>query len=90
MVSKCGWFSDRSICYLASGRPVIAQETGFSQFRPTGQGLFAYETETELLNSIEQLNIDYAQHCSAAREIADEYFDSDKVLTRLLQAIGVA
>jgi hypothetical protein len=88
VVSKCGWFSDRSICYLASGRPVIAQDTGFSQFLPTGQGLFSYETEMELLDSITQLNMDYAKHCSAARDIAEEFFDSGKVLTRLLKEIG--
>jgi hypothetical protein len=90
VVSQCGWFSDRSICYLASGRPVIAQETGFSPFLPTGQGLFAFESESELLNSIAEMNNDYAKHCVAARDIAEEFFDSGKVLTKLLQGIGAA
>lgn len=89
VVSRCGWFSDRSICYLASGRPVIAQDTGFSDYLPTGQGLFAFETEQDLLAGIMELNKNYAHHCAAARHIAEEYFESGKVLTGLLQAVGV-
>ena len=58
----CGWFSDRSVCYLASGRPVIAQETGFSRFLPVGAGLFAFDTIDEVLASIEALNGDYDRH----------------------------
>ena len=65
--SRCGWFSDRSVCYLASGRPVIAQDTGFSRFFPTGRGLFAFETEDDVLAAIEELNRDYPGHCRAAR-----------------------
>ena len=77
------------MCYLASGRPVIAQDTGFSRFFPTGRGLFAFETEDDVLAAIEELNRDYPGHCRAAREIAEEYFDSDKVLKGLLETIGV-
>lgn len=88
VASQCGWFSDRSVCYLASGRPVIAQETGFSNFLPTGEGLFAFETSADVLASIATLNGDYIYHSRVARGIAEEYFDSDKVLTRLLQNIG--
>lgn len=88
VISRCGWFSDRSIGYLASGRPVIAQETGFSEFLPTGHGLFAYETEAGLLNCIAELNTGYEKHCAAARDIAEEFFDSGKVLTRILRRIG--
>jgi hypothetical protein len=88
VAARCGWFSDRSICYLVSGRPAIAQETGFSRFLPTGSGLFAFETSDELLASIEELRRDYARHARAARAIAEEHFDSDKVLARLLQRIG--
>jgi hypothetical protein len=86
--SRCGWFSDRSICYLASGRPVIAQETGFSKFFSTGEGLFAFDSIEEVLTSIEALNRDYQRHAHAARALAEEHFDSDKVLTRLLQNVG--
>jgi hypothetical protein len=86
--ARCGWFSDRSACYLASGRPVIAQETGFGRFLPTGAGLFAFETADEVIASIEEMNGDYERHARAARALAEEHFDSDKVLTRLLQHLG--
>jgi hypothetical protein len=86
--ARCGWFSDRSACYLASGRPVIAQETGFSRLLPTGAGLFAFETCDGALASIEALKRDYPRHARAARAIAEEHFDSDRVLTRLLQRVG--
>ncbi len=89
VAARCGWFSDRSICYLASGRPVVAQETGFARFLPTGTGLFAFETSDEVLASIEALKSDYARHARAARAIAEEYFDSDKVLSRLLRKLSV-
>ncbi|HJZ60478.1 MAG TPA: hypothetical protein VKE74_36380 [Gemmataceae bacterium] len=86
--ARCGWFSDRSVCYLASGRPVIAQETGFSRFLPTGKGLLAFETADDVLAGIEALRRDYAGHARAARGLAEEFFDSDKVLPRLLEQVG--
>jgi hypothetical protein len=89
VAARCGWFSDRSACYLASGRPVIAQETGFGRFLPVGAGLFAFETVDEALASIEALNGDYARHARAARAVAEEYFDSERVLDRLLDRLGV-
>jgi hypothetical protein len=89
VAARCGWFSDRSACYLASGRPVIAQETGFSRFLPVGAGLFAFETIDEVLASIEALNGDYDRHARGARAVAEEYFDSDRVLGRLLDGLGV-
>jgi hypothetical protein len=88
--SRCAWFSDRSICYLASGRPVIAQETGFSDFFPTGEGLLTFETTDTALASVEALNADYPRHARAARAIAEECFESGKVLGRLLQHIGAS
>jgi hypothetical protein len=87
--SRCGWFSDRSVCYLASGRPVLAQDTGFRPFLPTGEGLFAFETQGDVLAAIDALDRDYRRHARAARALAEDYFDSDKVLTRLLEKIGV-
>ena len=89
VASRCGWFSDRSACYLASGRPVLAQETGFSRFLPTGEGLFAFETCDQVLAGIEALRRNYTRHARAARALAEEHFDSDKVLTRFLERIGV-
>jgi hypothetical protein len=90
VVSRCGWFSDRSACYLASGRPVVAQETGWAQFLPRDQGLFAFETAEDVVKSIDAINSDYPAHRAAARRIAEQYFDSDVVLPRLLQAVGAA
>jgi glycosyltransferase involved in cell wall biosynthesis len=89
VAARCGWFSDRSACYLAAGRPVIAQETGFSPFLPVGAGLFAFETIDDVLAAIEALNGDYDRHSRAARSIAEEYFDSDRVLGRLLGLLDV-
>lgn len=88
VASRSGWFSDRSICYLASGRPVIAQETGWSDFLPTGSGLWSFESSEQVLEAIEALKSAYPHHARAAREIAEEYFDSGKVLARLLHQIG--
>ena len=85
VLSRCGWFSDRSVCYLASGRPVLAQETGFSRWLPTGEGLFAFQNMDDALAGIEAMNGDYARHARAARALAEEHFDSDKVLPRLLE-----
>jgi hypothetical protein len=89
VAAPCGWFSERSACYLASGRPVIAQETGFSRFLPTGEGLFAFTTEDQALVAIDALRGDYRRHADAARAIADEYFDSDRVLASLLERVRV-
>ena len=88
VVSRCGWFSDRSICYLASGRPVIAQETGFSRHLPSGEGLFAFNTSGDVLRAVDELRTDYPKQASRARAIAEEYFDSAKVLPKLLQQVG--
>jgi hypothetical protein len=88
VVSRCGWFSDRSACYLACGRPVLAHDTGFGSWLPTGHGLFAFHTLEDALAGIEALNSDYPRHARAARALAEEYFDSDRVLTGLLRRIG--
>ena len=66
VASRCGWFSDRSLCYLASGRPVLAQETGFSHLIPAGEGLFAIESTEDILAAIEELRSNYARHARAA------------------------
>jgi hypothetical protein len=88
VTSKCGWFSDRSVCYLASARPVIAQDTGFSRHLPTGEGLFAFETMDDAVQCIVALNEDYVGHASAARRLAETHFQSEKVLAHLLQRVG--
>ena len=90
VVSRCGWVSDRSACYLASGRPVIAQDTGVDGRLPTGAGLLTFATADEAADTIRRVAADYARHCAAARDIAEEYFDSVKVLTSLLDRCGGA
>ena len=86
--ANSGWFSDRSICYLASGRPVLAQDTGIRRLYPTGKGLLTFRTLEEAQQAVVELDRDYDRHCRAAREIAVDYFDSDKVLARLLDKLG--
>jgi hypothetical protein len=86
---RSGWFSDRSVCYLASGRPVVAQETGFSRFLPTSEGLFAFETEDDALAGIEAVARDYPRQSHAARALAEEYFAAERVLPQLLERVGV-
>src|SRR5262249_26635190 len=88
--SHCGWFSDRSACFLASGRPVVAQDTGFGRYLPTGEGLFAFSTVDEAVTAIDRVNVDYAGHCRRAREIAVAHFRAELVLGNLLKRIGVA
>jgi hypothetical protein len=82
--SRSGWFSCRSACYLALGRPCVLQDTGWSQVYPTGHGLFAFRTLDEVLAGIGAINADYAAHSHAARQLAAEMFDARKVLTDLL------
>ncbi len=85
VVSRSGWFSERSASYLASGRPVLIQETGFSDWLQTGAGVISFNTPEEALAGIEEINSRYEFHCQAARAIAQEYFDSRQVLLRLLE-----
>jgi hypothetical protein len=87
--TRGGWFSDRSICYLASGRPVLAQDTGIADFLPTGTGLLTFSTVDEAASGVERIFNDYDLHARAARAVAEECFDSDKVLRRLLDKLGV-
>lgn len=87
VAARCGWFSDRSVCYLASGRPVLAQDTGFGGVLPVGEGLIAFSTEDEVIAGIETINHDYPRHAKAARDLAVEYFDADRVLRRLLTGV---
>jgi hypothetical protein len=87
--SRSGWFSDRSLCYLASGRPVLAQDTGFSSRLPTGAGLLPFDGPASALAGIAALESDYGRHSRAARAIAEDIFDSDRVLGRLLQHVGL-
>jgi hypothetical protein len=84
-----GWFSDRTCCYLAAGRPVITQETGFSKFIPSGRGLFGFRTMDDVLAAVDAIDSDYAGHCRAAGEIGREYFGAEKVVGSLMQRAGL-
>jgi len=86
---KSGWFSDRSVCYLAAGKPVVTQDTGFGKFVPTGEGLLAFSTREEAVDALARINADYAAHCAAARRVAAEHFAADHVLARMLADAGL-
>jgi hypothetical protein len=81
---KSGWFSDRSACYLAAGRPVITQDTGFGSVLPMGRGLFAFNSMEDILAAVDVIESDYECHRKAAREIAAEYFSAEKVVGDLM------
>jgi hypothetical protein len=86
--SRSGWFSCRSACYLALGRPCVLQDTGWSREYPTGRGLFAFRTVEEAAAGIEAVNADYASHCAAARRIGEEFFDARIVLEAMLEKVS--
>jgi hypothetical protein len=84
-----GWFSDRSACFLAAGRPVITQETGFSRFLPIGRGLFAFRTMDDIVAALDAIATDEEGHSRAAREVAAEYFAAEKVVGSLMARAGL-
>jgi len=86
---RTGWFSDRAATYLAAGRPVINQDTGFGNMLPVGDGLFAFSTLDDAVAAVEEIESDYERHSNAAVEIAHEYFDSGRVLGSLLERVGM-
>ncbi len=90
VAASSGWFSDREACYLASGKPVIAQDTGFSRWLPTGEGLFAFTTIDEAAAAVDAIDRDYRRHCEAARAIAEEHFEARRIAARLLADVGLA
>ena len=86
---RSGWFSERSACYLAAGKPVITQETGFSKSIPTGLGLYAFQKLEDIAPAIEAINSDYPRHSQAAKEIAAEYFTAEKLLRQVMIEAGL-
>jgi hypothetical protein len=87
--TRCGWFSDRTTRYLASGRPALVQDTGFSELLPTGDGLVPFRTFEEAVAGAAEIAARYAEHCTAARRLAEEYFASDRVLARFCERAGI-
>jgi hypothetical protein len=86
--TRSGWFSDRSACYLASGKPVVAQDTGFAGHLPTGEGLLCFSSLGDAVGAVEEVTADPQRHRRAAREIAEEHFDARRVLGRLIVELG--
>jgi hypothetical protein len=86
---RSGWFSDRSACYLAAGKPVVTQDTAFGNILPVGRGLFAFRNIEDILMAIDTIESDYEQHCRVAREIAEEYFAAENVLRSLIERVGL-
>ena len=84
-----GWFSDRSACYLAAGRPVITQETGFTKNYGSKKGLLSFRTVNEVADAVKEINADYAKHSRAARDVAREVFEAETVLKSVLDRAGV-
>jgi hypothetical protein len=90
VASRSGWFSDRSACYLASGRPVIAQDTGFGDRLPTGWGLLRFVTTEDAVAATHAVVTDYERHRRAARALAEAHLDARAVLTTVLEQLGAA
>jgi hypothetical protein len=88
VATRTGWFSDRSAAYLAAGRPVVLEETGFSRCLPTGEGLFAVAAEEDAIEAIEAIEADFEMQSRRAREIAQEYLSAETVLASLLDDVG--
>ncbi len=86
VASRSGWFSERSAAFLASGRPVVTQDTGFTDWLPAGCGVVAFENPEETLAALKGIERDYANQSQRARELAEEYFDSSEILSRLIKA----
>jgi hypothetical protein len=84
-----GWFSDRAVCYLASGRPAVTMRTGFTTYCPAGEGLFDYATHQEALAAIDAIAADYRRHGRAARDVAAAYFGAGPVIGDLMRQAGL-
>ena len=87
---RSGWFSERSACYLAAGRPVVAQDTGFGAVLPVGEGLFPFSTAEEAVDAVRTIEGDYERHRRGARAVAEECFRAETVLAKLLGDLGLA
>jgi hypothetical protein len=87
VASACGWFSDRSACYLASGRPVVAQDTGLPATVPSGEGFLTFGTLDEAAEAVAEVRGGYGRHCKAARMFAEEHLDSRTILPKVLEEV---
>lgn len=87
---RSGWSSDRSVCYLAAGRPVITQETAVSKFIPTGEGMLTFSTLDEAIAAVQEVESDYERHARAALRIAREHYAAERVLADMTRVVGIA
>ena len=87
--AQTGWVSDRTGCYLASGKPAVVQSTGFEASIPTGKGLLTFTTVGEAIAALDSVDADYIGHCKAARDIAERYFSAEVVLGKILEEAGL-
>lgn len=87
---RSGWFSDRTACYLAAGRPAVVQDTGFGNILPVGAGLFAFSTIDEAVAAVDAIESGYDRHARSAAELAREHFAAEIVLDRMLAAAGLS
>jgi hypothetical protein len=85
VAARSGWFSDRTCCYLASGRPAVVQDTGWTDWLPSGEGVFGFTTTEEAAAALEEVSADLPRHCAAARKVAEEHFDAATVCAELLE-----
>src|SRR5262249_9501702 len=85
VANRSGWFSDRTACYLASGRPALVQNTGWTAHIPAGEGLLAFSTVEEAVDGIDRINSAYARHAARAVDIAREHFDARRLLPKLIE-----
>ena len=81
-----GWVSDRTLCYMASGKPAVVQDTGPSAVLPNGLGMFRFSSTEQAVDALQAVNADYARHCRAARELTEAYFDARIVIRHILEA----
>jgi hypothetical protein len=88
VANHSGWFSDRTECYLAAGRPALVQDTGWSAHVPHGEGLLAFASPEDALDGLDRIASDYDRHARRAAEIAGDCFDASRVLPRLLEVAG--
>lgn len=86
---KSGWFSDRATSYLAAGRPVITQDCGVGRYLPVGEGLFTFETLDEILAAVESIESDYERHRKAARRLAEEHFEAEKIFAKMMKELDL-
>ena len=86
---RTGWFSDRGVTYLASGRPVVNQDTGFGAALPTGEGLFAFDSLDAAAGALAEIEGDYSRHAAAARRVARDHFGHEVVLGAMLEHLGI-